>query len=38
MYQGKQQFEELQADTLRKTTNLVEKSKVSTNVVSGGLF
>ncbi|XP_019954932.1 histone-lysine N-methyltransferase NSD3 isoform X5 [Paralichthys olivaceus] len=28
MYQGKQQFDELQADTLRKTTNLVEKSKL----------
>lgn len=28
MYQGKQQFDELQADTLRKTTNPVEKHKV----------
>uniref|UniRef100_A0A3Q1CHS8 Histone-lysine N-methyltransferase NSD3 n=1 Tax=Amphiprion ocellaris TaxID=80972 RepID=A0A3Q1CHS8_AMPOC len=28
MYQGKQQFDELQADTLRKTTNQVERSKL----------
>lgn len=30
MYHGKQQFEELQAETLRKTTNPVEKQKVNT--------
>lgn len=30
MYQGKQQFDELQAETLRKATNLVEKHKVCT--------
>ncbi|XP_044050985.1 histone-lysine N-methyltransferase NSD3 isoform X7 [Siniperca chuatsi] len=29
MYQGKQQFDELQAETLRKTTNPVEKHKLS---------
>lgn len=28
IYQGKQQFDELQADTLRKTTNQVERSKL----------
>uniref|UniRef100_A0A3Q2XKZ7 Histone-lysine N-methyltransferase NSD3 n=1 Tax=Hippocampus comes TaxID=109280 RepID=A0A3Q2XKZ7_HIPCM len=28
IYQGKQQFDELQADTLRKTTNTVEKHKL----------
>jgi len=28
MYQGEHQFEELQAETLRKTTNLAEKHKV----------
>ncbi|CAJ1069136.1 histone-lysine N-methyltransferase NSD3 isoform X1 [Xyrichtys novacula] len=28
MYQGKKQFDELQAETLRKTTNPVEKSKL----------
>lgn len=28
MYQGKQQFDELQAETLRKATNPVEKHKV----------
>ncbi|XP_072243708.1 histone-lysine N-methyltransferase NSD3 isoform X3 [Leuresthes tenuis] len=28
VYQGKQQFDELQAETLRKTTNPVEKSKL----------
>ncbi|XP_051923076.1 histone-lysine N-methyltransferase NSD3 isoform X1 [Hippocampus zosterae] len=28
VYQGKQQFDELQADTLRKTTNTVEKHKL----------
>ncbi|XP_047447192.1 histone-lysine N-methyltransferase NSD3 isoform X3 [Mugil cephalus] len=28
MYQGKQQFDDLQAETLRKTTNPVEKSKL----------
>lgn len=31
MYQGKQQFEDLQAETLRKATNPVEKHKVRTN-------
>lgn len=31
MYQGKQQFEELQAETLRKATNPVEKQKVCTH-------
>lgn len=31
MYQGKQQFEELQAETLRKATNPVEKHKVRMN-------
>lgn len=30
IYQGKQQFEELQAETLRKATNPVEKQKVCT--------
>ena len=32
MYQGKQQFDELQAETLRKATNPVEKHKVRMNV------
>lgn len=31
IYQGKQQFEELQAETLRKATNPVEKQKVRTS-------
>lgn len=35
IYQGKKQFDELQAETLRRATNPVEKSKVSTNVSSG---
>lgn len=28
MYQGKKQFDELQSETLRKTTNQVERHKV----------
>uniref|UniRef100_A0A3B4WVD6 Histone-lysine N-methyltransferase NSD3-like n=1 Tax=Seriola lalandi dorsalis TaxID=1841481 RepID=A0A3B4WVD6_SERLL len=31
MYQGKKQFDDLQSETLRKTTNPVERHKVRTN-------
>lgn len=34
MYQGKKQFDELQAETLRKTTNPVERHKVRTNAAN----
>ena len=30
MYQGEHQFDELQAETLRKTTNTAERHKVET--------
>lgn len=38
IYQGKQQFEELQAETLRKATNPVEKQKVCTQTPSICVF